>query len=146
MSSLRRCARPLAPALLAGMLVIWGAPASAVGYDDAGYLAYADRMQERLDRMWDERRGFYRPGNGGADALINANLLLTHSVAAHAGHRGPARNDARARSIAEALVSSPVFDPAAGGSPALRSGSRTRPAGPAACSTKPPIRHCTKPQ
>ena len=109
MSSLRRCTRPLAPALLAGLLVIAAAPASAVGYDDAGYLAYADRMQERLDRLWDERRGLYRPGEGGADALINASLLLTHSVAAHAGHRGPTRNDARARSIAKALVSSPVF-------------------------------------
>jgi hypothetical protein len=109
MSSLRRCTRPLAPALVAGLLVIAAAPASAVGYDDAGYLAYADRMQERLDRLWDERRGLYRPGEGGADALINASLLLTHSVAAHAGHRGPTRNDARARSIAKALVSSPVF-------------------------------------
>jgi hypothetical protein len=109
MPSLRRCTRPLAPALLAGLLVIAAAPASAVGYDDAGYLAYADRMQERLDRLWDERRGLYRPGEGGADALINASMLLTHSVAARAGHGGPTRNDARARSIAKALVSSPVF-------------------------------------
>jgi hypothetical protein len=96
-------------ALLAGLLVIAAAPASAVGYDEAGYLAYADRMQERLDRLWDEQRGHYRPSEGGSDTLINANLLLTHSVAAHAGHSGPARNDARARSIAKALVSSPVF-------------------------------------
>jgi hypothetical protein len=122
MSSLRRCTRPLAPArprrgrrcsavpaLLAGLLVIAAAPASAVGYDDAGYLAYADRMQERLDRLWDERRGLYRPSGGGSDTLINASLLLTHSVAAHAGHSGPARNDARARSIARALVLSPAF-------------------------------------
>ena len=109
MSSLRRCMRPLAPALVAGLLVISAAPAPALGYDDAGYLAYADRMQERLDRLWDERRGVYRAGEGGADSLINANLLLTHSVAARAGHSGPARRDARARSIAEALVSSPVF-------------------------------------
>ena len=96
MSSLRRCTRPLAPALLAGLLVIAAAPASAVGYDDAGYLAYDDRMQERLDRLWDERRGLYRPGEGGADSLLNASLLLTHSVAAHAGHHGPTRNDPRA--------------------------------------------------
>ena len=109
MSSLRRCTRPLAPALLAGLLVIAAAPASAVGYDDAGYLAYADRMQERLDRLWDARHGLYRPGEGGADALINASLLLTHSVAARTGHRGPTRNDARARSIAKALISSHVF-------------------------------------
>jgi hypothetical protein len=109
MSSLRRCTRPLAPALVAGLLVIAAAPASAVGYDDAGYLGYADRIEERLDRLWDERRGLYKPGEGGSDTLINASLLLMHSVAAQAGHRGPARNDARARSIAKALVSSPVF-------------------------------------
>ena len=120
MSLVRRCTRPLTPAgsrhgrrcsaaLVAGLLVIAAAPASALGYDDAGYLAYADRMQERLDRLWDERRGLYRPGEGGADSLINASLLLTHSVAAHAGHHGPARNDAWARSIAKALVSFPVF-------------------------------------
>jgi hypothetical protein len=109
MSSLRRCTRPLAPALVAGLLVIAAAPASAAGYDDAGYLAYADRMQERLDPLWDEQRGLYRAREGGADSLINANLLLTHSVAAHAGHSGPTRRDARARSIAKALVSSPVF-------------------------------------
>ncbi len=109
MSSLRRCTRPVAPAIVAGLLVIAAAPASAVGYDDAGYLGYADRMQERLDRLWDERHGLYKPGEGGSDTLINASLLLTHSVAAHSGHRGPARNDARARSIAKALVSAPVF-------------------------------------
>ena len=122
MSLLGRCARPLGPArprggrrgwvpaaVVAGLLVIAAAPASALGHDDDGYLAYADRMQQRLDRLWDQQRGLYKPGEGGSDTLINANLLLTHSVAAHAGHNGPTRNDARARSIAKALVSSPVF-------------------------------------
>ena len=36
-------------------------------------------------------------------------MLLTHSVAAQQGHTGPARNDHRARLIARALVSPPVF-------------------------------------
>jgi hypothetical protein len=71
----------LRPALVAALIVAATTPASALGYDDAGYLAYADRMQERLDHLWDGRRGVYRAGEGGADSLINANLLLTHSVA-----------------------------------------------------------------
>ena len=78
-------------------------------FDTAGYLAYADRMQRRLDSLWDERRGMYVPDPAGADAMINAGLLLSHSVAAQQGHDGPARNDHRARLIVRALVSPPAF-------------------------------------
>jgi hypothetical protein len=78
-------------------------------YDDAGYLAYADRLQQRLSPMWDERRGMYIPGDCGCAPLVNAGLLLTHSVAAQAGHDGPTRNDRRARRIVKALVSPPAF-------------------------------------
>ena len=80
-----RTPRPAAPAL------------SAAPYDDAGYWAFADRMQQRLDRLWDERDGYYHGGGGGADPMTNSMLLLTHSVAALSGHEGPARNDRRAR-------------------------------------------------
>jgi len=91
------------------LLCAAGPPTAALAYDDAEYLAYADRMQTRLDAVWDERAGQYRPGSGGADAQINASMLLTHSVAAQQGHTGPARNDRRARLVARALVSPPVF-------------------------------------
>jgi hypothetical protein len=101
-----RLSRALIPALL---VLAAGPPATADAYDDAGYLAYADRMQERLDPLWDEGSGQYRPGPGGVDALINSLMLLTHSVAAQQDHSGPARNDHRARLIARALVSPPVF-------------------------------------
>ena len=82
---------------------------AAPPFDDAGYLAYADRVQRRLDGMWDKRRGLYVPGDCGCSPLVNAGILLTHSVAAQVGHTGPARNDRRARLVARALVSAPVF-------------------------------------
>ena len=107
--------------LLAVLLLAAGPSTAALAYDDAGYLAYADRMQERLDPLWHEESGQYRPGPGGVDALVNSLLLLTHSVAAQHGHTGPARNDHRARLIARALVSPPVFieRPAAHPNPGL---------------------------
>ena len=78
-------------------------------FDDAGYLAYADRMQQKLDGLWDEQRGIYAPAPGGVEALVNAGILLTHSVAAQRGHEGPSRNDRRARLVAKALVTAPAF-------------------------------------
>ena len=78
-------------------------------FDDAAYWAYADRLQRRLDGMWDERLSRYRTTGGGCESMINAVILLTHSVAAEHGHDGPARNDRRARLIARALVSAPAF-------------------------------------
>jgi hypothetical protein len=102
---------PLRALLCALPLLAYAAslPTPAFAYDDAGYLEYADRMQERLDGTWNETRGIYEPGAGGVDALVNAGLLLTHSIAAQQGHRGPARNDHRARLVAKALVTAPAF-------------------------------------
>ena len=91
-------------------------------FDDAGYWAYADRLQRRLDGMWDERLGRYHSTGGSCESMINALLLLTHSVAAQHGHDGPARNDRRARRIARALVSEPAFVARPSSSP--RAGSR----------------------
>jgi hypothetical protein len=102
---------PLRALLCALPLLAYAASSTtpAFAYDDAGYLAYADRMQMRLDPLWSEYRGQYSPGPGGVDTLVNAMCLLTHSVAAQAGHTGPSRNDHRARLVAKALVSAPVF-------------------------------------
>ena len=102
---------PLRALLCALPLLAYAASSTtpAFAYDDAGYLAYADRMQMRLDPLWSEYRGQYSPGPGGVDTLVNAMCLLTHSVAAQAGHSGPSRNDHRARLVAKALVSAPVF-------------------------------------
>ena len=54
--------------------------------------------------------------------MLNANELLIHSAAALFGHQGPARADARARSIAAQLMQSPpwieqVTDPQPGSQP-----------------------------
>ena len=123
-----RCRSPHARSrLLAVLLTVAATVAAACGAPDgskgaaraaapaarpfttAGYLAYADRMQRRLDSLWDEQRGMYVPDPAGADAMINAGLLLSHSVAAQQGHDGPSRNDRRARLIVRALVSPPAF-------------------------------------
>ena len=57
---------PLRALLCALPLLAYAAssPTPAFAYDDAGYLAYADRMQERLDGLWNEQRGIYEPGPG----------------------------------------------------------------------------------
>ncbi len=86
---------------LAGALALFAAPAHAA-YDDAGYWSYADRLQQQLDPLY--RNGTYHAGGGGTEPMVNSLMLLTHSVAALEGHQGPARNDERARSIADALV------------------------------------------
>ena len=72
--------------------------------DDAGYLALADRLSARLAALWNPRLQHYDPGPGATTSQINADLLLVHAAAARRGHRGPARDDARARAAARFLT------------------------------------------
>src|SRR5687768_14084897 len=103
-----RAAVPIAVAVAA--LAAAAVPsAHAAPLNDAGYWAFADRMQERLGSLWDEDAGYYRAGSGGVEPMANSLMLLTHSVAALEGHHGPARDDARARRIARRLVEAPPF-------------------------------------
>ena len=96
--------------LIAMAVALTAAPtATAASFDDAAYWGFADRMQLRLDDTWDEKAGHYRPGGGGTDLSVNAELLLTHSVAALQDHDGASRQDARARAIAKRLLSAPAF-------------------------------------
>jgi hypothetical protein len=96
----------------AATALVLAAPASAaepIGYDDTAYWAFADRMQQRFDPLWDEGAGHYRISGGHGEPMSNSMLLLTHAVAAMQGHQGPARNDHRARVLASRLVSAPPF-------------------------------------
>ena len=96
--------RPLLAAAAAAL--VFAAPAAAAPYDDAAYWAFADRsQQQQFDDRWDEQAGYYKMGGGGVEPMANSMLLLTHAVAAMDGHTGPARNDHRARILAERLVS-----------------------------------------
>jgi hypothetical protein len=92
-----------------GVPVALAAPAAAGAHDDASYWAFADRIQVRLNGSWDEAAGRYRAAGSDADTAFNASMLLTHSAAALAGHRGPARNDERARRLVEAFILPPAF-------------------------------------
>ncbi len=96
-------------AALAAILTLVALPPVASATDDAGYWAYADRIQVQLDSTWDEHAGYYKLGGGGIEPMANSMLLLTHSVAAARGYEGPARNDHRARVLALRLVDGVPF-------------------------------------
>ena len=83
-------------------------PVAGAGMTDQDYLAYSDAMQLLMEGSWQEDEGLYRAGDG-SGPMVNANMLLAHSVAALMSHAGPSRNDARARRIAARLVASPPF-------------------------------------
>src|SRR5215207_8873434 len=97
------------PRLLPIVLVVLlaGISPAIARADDGGaaYWGFADRMQLRIDRYWDEQAGLYSGFNAGA----HSDVLLTLSVAAMEGHRGAARDDVRARRLVDALVASPPF-------------------------------------
>jgi hypothetical protein len=99
--------RPLLAAAAAALVL--AAPAKAATYDDDAYWAFTDKLQQLADKHWDEQDGYFHLGGGGSEPMSNSMQLLTYSVAAMQGHEGPARNDHRARILADRLVSSPPF-------------------------------------
>jgi hypothetical protein len=110
----------LVGAICAGLLAVGAVPAAA--WDDAGYWAFADKVQHRLDDSWSPALGRYRAGSPSVDTMLNANELLIHSAAALAGQHGAARADDRARSIVAELMETPpwieqVTDPQPGSQP-----------------------------
>jgi hypothetical protein len=110
----------LAGALCAGALL--AVPAVAQAWSENDYWAFADRVQERLDETWNAHLDRYRAGSPSVDTMLNANELLIHAAAALRGHQGPARADARARSVTAQLLQTPpwietVTDPQPGSQP-----------------------------
>ncbi len=81
---------------------------------DADYFAFADKITEGLESSWKESKGYYVTGARSIDTIANAAMLTVFATAAASGHVGPARNDARARQLADRLTASPPFytDPA----------------------------------
>ena len=76
--------------------------------DDEDAWAVPDAVSMPLDRLWDERRGAYVSPGGRVSTRLNAELLRLHAAAALAGHRGPARHDARVRRLV-AYLTGPAY-------------------------------------
>ena len=95
--------------VLVGALVLMCAAPAHAAFTDADYWAFADRLAGGLDERWSEPRGAYVGEQGIADTRENAAMLLTHSIAALAGHRGQTRRDERARRIVDRLTSAPAW-------------------------------------
>ena len=80
-----------------------------MAYDDEDYLAFTDDVAARLAPAWSPTDGYYRSGSPALDSRFNAAMLLVHATAARYGHVGAARDDERARRLAEVLTASPPF-------------------------------------
>ncbi|MDO9409392.1 hypothetical protein [Patulibacter sp.] len=76
--------------------------------DDEDAWAVPDAVSMPLDRLWDEKLGAYVSPGGRVSTRLNAELLRLHAAAALAGHRGPARHDARVRRIV-AYLTGPAY-------------------------------------
>ena len=99
-------------AIVAAILALaWPAAAGAEAraYSDPDYLAFADRIVAALEPTWDAGSGYYVTAAPGLDSRYNAALLTVFATAAAAGHEGRARNDERARRLAERLTESLPF-------------------------------------
>jgi hypothetical protein len=84
----------------------------AGAWSSGDYWAFADWAFGAVDRIWNEKTGFY-----GQDIRTSSTLLGAHALAAQAGYAGgPLRNDERARRIAAQLLQVPPFKPALGAS------------------------------
>src|SRR3954452_21146765 len=91
---------------LAACFALASASPPAAPLDSAGYLNVADRLQRRLEPLWN---GAYYDAGRETTTQVNADLLLVHAEAARTGHRGATRQDARARQIAQFLTSGKVW-------------------------------------
>ena len=94
--------------VLVSAIVLLGAAPARAAYTDDDYWRFADRLAAGLDDRWSDTLGAYAEQHH-AEIRENAGMLLTHSIAALAGHRGPTRQDARARLLVDRLTSPPAW-------------------------------------
>src|SRR5688500_19988757 len=77
---------------------------------NADYWRFADWLAPYFDAVWVPEKNLYGSGNSGVGRIYhNSSLLTTHAVAALSGHKGPCRNDERARALARRLCASPPW-------------------------------------
>src|SRR5262245_54081986 len=100
-----RRAAVIAMALMSPAIVCTQAGAN---YTTADFWSFADARQRDTDPVWDPKLGVYLHV-GGENVRINGNMLITHAIAALAGHVGASRHDDRARAITAALLHAPAF-------------------------------------
>src|SRR3954451_13821374 len=91
---------------LAACFALASASPPAAPPDSAGKLNVADRLQQRLEPLWN---GAYYDAGRETTTQVNADLLLVHAEAPLPGHRGAPRQDAPARPIARFLTSGKVW-------------------------------------
>jgi hypothetical protein len=101
----------LAAAVVAVAVAVAPPPAAAApGFTDEDYWAFVERSFTALDAWWSPEHQAYRePGRHPLSIRVNAGMLTIHAIAAHEGHMGLARNDARARTMVRRLTSPPVW-------------------------------------
>jgi hypothetical protein len=74
------------------------------------YWRFADWLQPYFDQLWVPEKRHYGSGNSDVGRIYHNSLLLTtHAIAALARHDGAARNDDRARVLAQRLCESPPW-------------------------------------
>lgn len=113
-----RVARPLAASLAIFACTASAAPAAAESIPAPAQTNPAavpnpwrlgDDISARLKDRWSEARGVYMNEKGFPDTRLNSLLLNLHSMAALAGHNGPARMDARIEPLVKTLTAPPVL-------------------------------------
>jgi hypothetical protein len=77
-------------------------------FSNADYWTVADDVMRQLDSWWDPGREAYIL-RGVPSVRVNSALLLAHAVAAHDGHTGATRQDARARVLVDRLTTAPAW-------------------------------------
>lgn len=89
------------------MLALCPAAQAASKKQREGYWRFADAREREVDRFYDPKAGLYQTGSN--QVHISMSMLYLHSLAAIAGHQGPARKDERVEQLTRRLISWPAY-------------------------------------